>query len=54
MVNLFFSFASNKPRNFGVYREYAREEIDELLAHFENDFCDAAQYLDSEGITRLA
>jgi hypothetical protein len=42
MVNLFFSFASNKPRNFGVYREYARDEIDELLAHYENDFCDAA------------
>lgn len=54
MINIFFSFVSNKPRNFGVYRGYAREEINELLAHYESDFCDAAQYLDAEGITRMA
>jgi len=54
MVNLFFSFASNRPTKFGVYKRYAREEIDELIAHYEADFCDAAQHLDAEGITRLA
>lgn len=54
MVNLMFSFASNKPNKFGVYVRYAKEEINELLAHYENDFCECVQYLDSEGITRLA
>jgi hypothetical protein len=54
MVNLMFSFVSNKPSKFGVYVRYAKEEVDELLAHYEQDFCDAAPLLDAEGITRLA
>jgi hypothetical protein len=54
MVNIMYSFASNKPTKFGVYVRYAREEIDELLAHYEQDFCEAAPLLDVEGITRLA
>jgi hypothetical protein len=31
-----------------------RDDIDELLACYETDLCDASQYLDKEGITRLA
>lgn len=54
MVNLMYSFASNRPYKFGVYERYAKEEIDELLAHYEQDFCDAAPLLDADGITRLA
>jgi len=54
MVNIMYSFASNKPTKFGVYVRYAKEEIDELLTHYEQDFCDCCQYLDAEGITRLA
>lgn len=42
MVNLFYSFVSNKKKDFGVYGHYAKEEIDELLAHYEDDFCEAA------------
>jgi len=41
-VNLFFSFASNRPTKFGVYSKQAREEIDELIAYYEDDLCEAA------------
>ena len=54
MTNLLYSLASNSPKNFGIYRKYVREDIEELLAHYEDDLCDAAPYLDAEGITRLA
>jgi hypothetical protein len=36
-VNLLFTFASCKPMQFGVYKEYARDEINELLSHYEED-----------------
>ena len=54
LVNVFYSFASNKPKNFGVYQDIAKEEIDELLALYEHDLNEASKYLDGEGITRLA
>ncbi len=41
MVNLLYSLASNRPTNFGVYARYARDEIEELLSHYENDLCEA-------------
>jgi len=40
--------------NFGVYQDIAAQEIDELLSHYEDDFNEAASYLDGEGVTRLA
>ena len=54
LVNIFYSFATNKPRQFGVYSIYARDELNELLSHYEQEFCERAQYLDGEGITKLA
>jgi hypothetical protein len=54
MVNLFYSFASNKPRNFGVYGQHAKDEIRELIAHYEQDFVELSQYLDAEHLTRFA
>ena len=54
LVNTFFSVYSNHNKRHTVYREYFREDIDELLVHYEHDLCDAAQYLDSEGITRMS
>lgn len=54
LTNLFYSLASNRPKKFGVYSVYAAEEIDELLSHYEHDMCEATQFLDSEGLTRLA
>lgn len=54
LVNVLFSFVANKPRSFGVYQVSQRVEVDELLALYEHDLCEAAQYLDAEGITRMA
>jgi hypothetical protein len=47
-------FASSRPKQFGVYRVYAAEELDELLAHYEHDLCEAAEKADAESLTRLA
>ena len=54
LANTFFMFASSRPRNFGVYRVYADQELEELLAHYEHDLCEAAEVADAESLTRLA
>lgn len=54
LVNIMFSLASNKPNKKGTFKNFDKDDIEELLTHYEHEFCDAAQYLDSEGITRLA
>lgn len=54
LIDLFFMFASSRPKNFGVYRVYAAEELEELLAHYEHDLCEAAEKADAESLTRLA
>lgn len=57
LVNLMYSFASNRPSQFGVYKVYAEEELNELLSHYEADLKEIAEtpgYLDAEHLTRLA
>jgi len=54
LARMFFSFASNRPRFYGVYKAYVRDDIDELLAHYEHDLNDACPFLDADDITRLA
>jgi hypothetical protein len=57
IVNLLYSFASNRPTNFGVYRVYAAEELNELLSHYEDELKTIAEtqgLLDGEHLTRLA
>jgi len=54
MVNLFNSLATNRPTKFGVYSQYAKDEIDELIAHYEDDLQETCGHLDEEGITRLS
>ena len=56
MVNLLFTFASNKPQQFGAYKVYASEELNELLSHYESDLKEAieTEQLDGEHLTRLA
>lgn len=54
LVNTLFSLASNMPKHFGDRKQGARDDIDELLAHYEHDLCEAAPYLDGDGVTRLA
>lgn len=47
-------FASSRPKQYGVYKVYAKEELEELLAHYEHDLCDAAEKADAESLTRIA
>ena len=47
-------FAISRPKTFGVYRNYANEELEELIAHYEHDLCDAGEKADAEDLTRLA
>lgn len=54
LVDLMFTLASNKPQNFGVYRVYARDELNEMLSHYEEDLKECAFYLEPEHLTRLA
>lgn len=35
IVNLIYTFASNRPNQFGTYKVYAAEDVDELLSHFD-------------------
>ena len=42
------------PNKFGVYKEYAKDDINELIAHYEEDLKEIPQHLDAEHLTRLA
>lgn len=54
LVNLMFMFAASRPKSFGVNKNYAADELEELLAHYQHDLIDAAEKADAEHITRLA
>ena len=56
MVNLIYSFASNRPNQFGVYKIVASEELDEMLSHFDADIKEAIEkdLLEPEHLVRLA
>jgi len=57
IVNVLYTFASNKPAQFGLYKVYAAEDINELLSHYETDLKEIAEkegLLDAEHLTRLA
>ena len=49
-----FMFASFRPKTFGVYKNYAKDELDEMISHYEHEICEAAEQADAEHITRLA
>ena len=52
--NVLFSFASNKPTQFGTYQYQMYEDIDEMLAYYQDDIYELCKVLDGDGITRLA
>ena len=54
MVNTLFTHTSNKKSDFGVYEQFERESIDQLLSVYEEDLIDACKHLDADHITRLA
>ena len=43
LVNTLFTFASCRPTNYGVYKLYAYEEVEELVANYEHDLCEAGE-----------
>lgn len=47
-------FASSRPRTFGVYKKYAADDLDEVLANYETELMEAAEKADAEHVTRLA
>lgn len=53
-INMMYMFAQFRPKRFGVYQVYAREEQDEMIAHFEHQLVEAAEQADAEHVTRLA
>ena len=56
MINLMFTFASCRPKHhkFGQMRQYEDQDLDELIAVYEDDLCEAAEEADAEHLTRLA
>jgi hypothetical protein len=54
LANTLFTFASNKKKDFGVYVEYERQDIDKLLSVYEEDIIDSCQHLDADHVTRLS
>lgn len=54
LVNTMFTFASCRPKSYGTYQTYADEAIEELIANYEHDLCEAAENADPEQLTRLA
>mmetsp|Transcript_8571 Transcript_8571/g.14460 ORF Transcript_8571/g.14460 Transcript_8571/m.14460 type:complete len:306 (+) Transcript_8571:891-1808(+) len=54
IVNALFSLASNKPKNFGVYRVVVRDQIDEVIASYQEDIYEALKTGDGELVTRVA
>lgn len=54
LTNTMITFASCRPKNHGMYRRYAWEEIEELVANYEHDLCEAAEQADPDQLTRLA
>ena len=54
ITNLFITYASCKPKDFGIMKQYHKEEVEELLAHYEHDLCEIAENADPEQLTRVA
>ena len=53
-VNVVYTLAASQPRNYSLKKYHHRKDIDELLAHYEDDLCDHAHMLDAEYNSRLA
>ena len=54
IVDTLFTLASNRPKINGVYTEYAKDDVNELLTHYEEDLKDMTLVLDPEYLTRLS
>ena len=56
LINLMFTFASCRPKQhkFGQMRMYEDQDLDQLIAVYEDDLCEAAEEADAEHLTRIA
>ncbi|CDW86618.1 UNKNOWN [Stylonychia lemnae] len=54
IVNTFYTLASNRPKSYGTYEVVASQEVDELIAVYEQDFLDHIKELDTDHLTRAA
>lgn len=54
LTNVFITFATCRPKNYGIYKVYASEGLEELVAHYEHDLCEAGEHANAEQLTRLA
>ena len=43
LINTLMTFASCRPKQYGLYKRYASDEIEELIAHYEHDLCEAGE-----------
>ncbi len=54
IADTFYCLASNKPGNFGVYTHYHNDEVNELIAHYEDELKEDIMNLDGEHLCRFA
>lgn len=54
LINTMHTFASCRPTRYGVYQRYAEDAVEELVANYEHDLCEAGEGADAEQLTRLA
>ena len=43
LVNTLLTFATCRPNNYGMYKGSAQDEVEELVAHYEHDLCEAGE-----------
>ena len=54
MINTLFTYASCRPADKSIYRRYDQDAIEELIANYEHDLCEAGEQANPEQLTRLA
>ena len=54
MIDLLYMFATFRPKQFGVYKVYAAEELDMMISHYEHDLIEQIAEADAAHLTRIA
>lgn len=54
IANTLYTLASNRPKEYGTMKKVANEELDELIAVYEQDLLDHIQLLDANHLCRMA
>ena len=51
--NLLYSLASNKPKAYGRYLEFYKEQNDKVVSHFDYELRESMHQMDIDHLTRL-